>query len=372
MSDVADLTVDDAEDGVQHSSSAPGSAFPEARDEGYDISAVDTYLQVQRSQVEQAHTAARAARAEANALRDEVSRLTAKLAESDKPTYAGLGWRATEIMEQAEAEADKILADAAQAAADIAQLAERDAEDLRSDTTPKVDPGPDIEEERSRLYADAERDREEARHEAERIVDEARGAAEQVRSAAEAQAEQMRDAANADAEESRTAADQEITAARKVLGLERERAANESAEAHRSASELAEQLVSAAEARVVAAEERAHEASSVATQRREQAEAEAEQLLVDARRVAERATESGRTQAEVLLSEAEDADIDHELIKARADLIYYQRQYHVIAAQVVRLHDAASADEEPAEAVQTAETADDAEVADGDAEDSEG
>lgn len=363
MSDVADMTVDHAED-VQPPSAAPGSAFPGARDEGYDISAVDTYLQVQRSQVEQAQTAARAARAEADALRDELSRLTAKVAESDKPTYAGLGWRATEIMERAEAEADKILADAAQAAADIAQLAERDAEDLRSDTTPRVDLGADVDEECSRLYAEAERDREEARQEAARIVDAARTEAEQVRAAAQTQAEQMREAANSEADEVRAAADQEVTAGRKVLGLERERAANESAEAHRSATELAERLVAAAEARVVAAEERAHEASTVATQRREQAEAEAEQLVVDARRKAERATEAGRTEAEVVLSEAEDAAIDHEVIKARADLIHYQRQYHVIAAQVVRLHDSATAEDEPFEAVvesPEAEGSDDAE-----------
>lgn len=350
MTEVADLTADQMDVEAERSQSAPGTAFPEARGEGYDIGAVDTFLQVQRSRVEQARTAAQTAWSETNALRDEVARLTAKLGESDKPTYAGLGWRATEIMENAEAEADRILATAAQAAADIAQLAERDAEDLRADTTPRVDPGPDVEQERTRLYAEAQQDREDANRDAAQVVDEARAAAEQVRAAASAEVEQMRAAADADAEEARTGADQEITSARKVLELERERAANESAEAHRSAAELAEQLVAAADARVVAAEERAREATEAASRNRAQAELEAEHLVVNARRESASIVESAGAEVQTVLSASEDADVDHELIKARADLIYYQRRYHVIAAQLVHLHDAATAESGDAEA----------------------
>lgn len=347
MSDVADVTIDETEDDARPSSS-PGANFPEARGDGYDVSTVDTYIDTRLSQVERARSEVRAARMEAAALRDEVAKLAAQLAESDKPTYAGLGWFATEKLERAETEADSILAAAAQAAADIAQLAERDAQDLRADTKSRVDPGPDIEQQRTRLYAEAEQDRKDAKRDADQVLDDARRKAEQVRAAAQAEADAIRDAAGADAEKLREGADQEVTAGRKVLELERERAATDSSDAHRSASERAEQLSVAMQARVLSAEERAHATTAAATQIREQAQSEAEQLLGEARREAAQLVESARVKAEAVIATA-DADGDHELINARADLIYFQRRYHVIAAQLVQLHDAATDEDDAAD-----------------------
>jgi len=182
-------------------------AFSVVRKGGYDRAAVDSY-------VAHATEAERAGRQEISRLREQLADLHAKLAETENPTYAGLGGRAAAMLRLAQEEADAVRARANQAAEEsrarilseataLRADAEREAEDIRSVQMQEID------ERRSAVLSEAEQERSLARAEAQDIVASANREAEQLRLAAQQEVNALRMAAKREAEQLRAAADRE-------------------------------------------------------------------------------------------------------------------------------------------------------------------
>ena len=187
---------------------APGSAFPVVRRGGYDKDAVDRRLLQFAGEKDGLSASLDRAREQIAQLEKKVEELSHQAKESDTPSYAGLGGRASELLRLAEEQADEVLTEAnAQAtqvrqqaqrdAAAIKAAADRDAEDMR------VVQLTELEETRKRVTADIESERARALAEADDVRASAKREADQLRLGAEQEVQALRTSAAREAEQSK-------------------------------------------------------------------------------------------------------------------------------------------------------------------------
>lgn len=322
------------------SSAGDRAAFPVVRRGGYDRSAVDAYVASTSTDAQQA---AEAGRQEVVRLRDQVADLEHRLAESETPTYAGLGGRAATVLRLAQEEADAVRSRAQQAAdesrsrilheaAALRADAEKEAEDIRSVQMVEID------ERRSSVLAEAEQERSLAQAEAQDILASANREAEQLRLAAQQEVNSLRTTAKREAEQLRAAADRETMEAGRMLAVEKERLTKEAADRHSTAVAETDLLVTEAESRANGAEARAREAIAASTKHRQQATTESERTLARSRREAEQIVTAARKQAQQIVANAQ-ADADRQQAATVHDLEALQARRDGIVAQLGQLQD---------------------------------
>ena len=113
--------------------SAGGSAsFPVVRRGGYDQAAVDRHVHTLAGEKAGLTASLNDAKSRITALEREVSQLRERASETENPTYAGLGGRASEMLRLAEEQADEVLATARAQADDVLRRATKDAEALKA------------------------------------------------------------------------------------------------------------------------------------------------------------------------------------------------------------------------------------------------
>ena len=255
--------------------------FPTVRRGGYDATAVDTKVRQLVDETGRLSGALTEAERRVGDLEREIAAAREELAETERPSYAGLGGRASSMLRLAEEEAGEIRGTAERDAEEIRSQATRDAQAIRADATREAEDMrmvqlKELDEHRARILADAEQERSLARNEAADVLAAARRESDQLRLAADQESTEMRTSAQRDVEQARAAADREVQEARRTLAVEKERLAREATDHHNTAMAETQRLVAEAEQRASAAEERAAQATAQATQHREQAQKEAE------------------------------------------------------------------------------------------------
>ena len=171
---------------------APGG-FPVVRRGGYDPSAVDSRVRQllgEKTGLAQSLTESETRVLELEA---ELERVRTEVAEMERPSYAGLGGRASAMLRLAEEEAADVRAAARRDADEILNQAERDAKAIKADAAREAEDMrmvqlQELEEHRTRLLTDAEQERSLARSEAEDLRASAQREADQVKLAAQQEA----------------------------------------------------------------------------------------------------------------------------------------------------------------------------------------
>ncbi|MET0766968.1 MAG: hypothetical protein ABWY50_04930, partial [Aeromicrobium sp.] len=147
--------------------------------------------------------------------------------------------------------------------------------------------------------------------------------------------------ATRDVEQARAAADREVTEARRVLAVEKERLAREASENHTSAMEQTGKLVQDAETRAKAAEERARDIMAQAAKARDAASADTTRLLENAKTEAAQLISSAGAEAQKIRTTAT-TDSDRQTRVLRAEVEELQRRRDGIMAQMGQLRDIVS------------------------------
>ncbi len=336
---------------------APGAstaALPVVRRGGYDQAAVDA--QIRQLASEKASLGASLTESEQRVIELEAALGAAKaeLAETDNPSYAGLGGRASAMLRLAEEETEEIRGGAERDAAEIREQASRDAKAIRAEAAREAEDMRavqlrELEENRERLLANAEQELALARSTATDELAAAKREADQLRLATQQEASELRSAVQREVEQARAGADREVQEARRMLAVEKERLAREATDHHNTAVAETRKLVDEAEQRAAAAEQRAAEASRQAAENRAAAQTESEALLSRARREAEQIVASARTQADSITASGE-ADAQRQLAATRAELERVSKRKSAITAQLASLADlVAGFDENDAE-----------------------
>ena len=81
------------------------AAFPLARRGGYDSDAVDAWVRTQTAELQKAAAAVQALQEENDELHDIVEQLRERVESIERPSYAGLGGHAAQLLQLAEQEA---------------------------------------------------------------------------------------------------------------------------------------------------------------------------------------------------------------------------------------------------------------------------
>jgi chromosome segregation ATPase len=123
-----------------------------------------------------------------------------------------------------------------------------------------------------------------------------------------------------------------------MLAVEKERLTKEAAQRHSTAIEETRRLLSEAEDRAGAAEQRAAEATTMANRQRSESAAEAERIVSRARREAEQLVTSARQQAAQIGAHGQ-ADAQRALVSTRHELAALQKRRDSIVAQLASLRD---------------------------------
>jgi vacuolar-type H+-ATPase subunit H len=109
------------------------SRFPIVRRSGYDREAVDQFLASEDNARSEARSALRAAQQKIKEGEAQIAGLQRRLNENAKPSYAGLGGRAAEMLRLAEEQAEEVATAAEEEAAKILTAAKAEASRMRSD-----------------------------------------------------------------------------------------------------------------------------------------------------------------------------------------------------------------------------------------------
>ena len=185
---------------------APGSAFPVVRRGGYDKDAVDRRLLQFAGEKDGLSASLDCAREQIGQLEKKVEELSHQAKESDAPSYAGLGGRASELLRLAEEQADEVLVEAKARADDVHRQARADADALRAQASRdaedmRVVQLAELEETRRRATADVESERDRALAEADDVRASAKREADQLRLGAEQEVQALRTSAAREAEQ---------------------------------------------------------------------------------------------------------------------------------------------------------------------------
>jgi hypothetical protein len=106
---------------------ASGANLPLVRRGGYDKDAVDRHLRTAAAEKAGLLASLNDAQGKLKVLEAQVSDLRERLSEHEKPSYAGLGGKASELLRLAEEQAADVLDQATQHADDVRAQAEREA-----------------------------------------------------------------------------------------------------------------------------------------------------------------------------------------------------------------------------------------------------
>ena len=367
---------------------------------GYDRRQVDEY-------VTELENRARQVRERAGAVGRDLAQARRRLAEQERPSYAGLGSgigqllrlaeeQATELVHEARSAAEEVKAAARLDAAGIRAAAEDEAAGLRAAAkreTGELRGAAEAEaeaitaagrREADELTSAAGREAARLRATAEHEIAEVRAATEadlaQVRSAAEREAAQLKASATRerdtilttskrqademrgraqrtleDSEAQRAQADAKFDIA---LASRREEAARQEAERLASAQAVTQRLVSEAEQRAAVAEQRTAKASAQADQARRQAEQHAQQAVSGATGDAGRLTAQATEQAQRRLAEAK-AEAERYRAALQHEIEELTQRKDAMASHLAQVRglfgpQLPSAGEPPAETAQTA------------------
>lgn len=207
--------------------------FPMSRRGGYDKDAVDHKMQevsAERTALTSSLTEATASLTEARKrvadLEAELQQLKVKATEVEKPSYAGLGGRASEMLRLAEEQADEVMGNAKIQAAALLEQASRDAAATRAAAVREADEQrttmhAEIEDHRSRTTAELDAQRKRDQDEVNDMRAAAQREADQLKLSMEKEAEAQRMTSAREADKSKAAADREVHEARRALAVER-------------------------------------------------------------------------------------------------------------------------------------------------------
>ena len=165
------------------------ATFPLARRGGYDSDAVDAWVRNQASELTGAAEHVKSLEDENTALRELVNQLKEQAESVDHPSYSGLGGHAAQLLQLAEQEAKDVRSRATREADEVLKKAEEEAALLRTAAAK------DSEELRTRAVTELEDKRRTLLEEAEAKHAEAAAHAEDVRAQADREASQLRLAA---------------------------------------------------------------------------------------------------------------------------------------------------------------------------------
>ncbi|MGH3459209.1 DivIVA domain-containing protein [Aeromicrobium sp.] len=337
MSEQSGLSIFDA---AKNSAEA---TFPLARRGGYDSDAVDAWVRNQASELSGAADRVKSLENEVSELRETVSQFKERADSVDKPSYTTLGGHAAQLLQLAEREAEDVRTRAAREAEEFVKKAEeeasllrtaaaKDAEELRTRAVTE------LEDKRRSLLEEAEAKKAEATAYSEDLRAQVEREASQVRLAAEQDVQNMRLGASREVEQARAAADREVTEARRVLAVEKERLAREASDNHVAASEQTAKLVGDAETRAAAADERARDLMSQATKSRDSASAEAARIVDSAKTEASAIVSNAHAEADHLRATAT-TSVERETRNLRAEVEDLERKREGILSQMGQLRD---------------------------------
>jgi hypothetical protein len=148
----------------------------------------------------------------------------------------------------------------------------------------------------------------------------------------------MRQGAARDVEQARASADREVTEARRVLAVEKERLAREAADHHEAATQQTAKLVADAEARASAADDRAREAMNQATAARESAGDEAARIIEGSRAEAASIVAAARADADNVAAAAA-TDLERQTRRLRNEVEDLQARRESILVQMGQIRD---------------------------------
>lgn len=329
------------------STSAPPSApLPVVRRGGYDMSAVNERIKQLTEHQRTSASALSTAKQRITELESQVDKLKSELAENKDPSYAGLGGRASAMLRLAEEEADDVKSAAENQAAEILAQAERDAKAVRADAEREVTEihgsrQKEIEDRTERLIAEAEQERKLAQADAEEVRAAAQRAADQITIAVEQEVAELRTSVQREVEQARAGADREVQEARRMLAVEKERLAKEASDHHDTALAETNRLVTEAEDRAKAAEERAASVREKIAEQRTSVQAEADALLSRAKREAEQLVSNAKAKAEAAATSGA-AEAEHKLAAVRAEVDRMTKRRDAISAQLASLSELVS------------------------------
>lgn len=283
-------------------------SFPVAR-RGYERASVDERVHSLETELRETASALELARRDEQALLDriaaqeaEVAALTAQIAETALPSYAGLGERASSMLKIAEKQATEITSAAAHEAEVLRRQTEKDASKLRAEAAAEAerlvrDQRVQIEQLRVAAIDDVEARRAQIEAQAEELLGHANRETAQLRSVAEQEVAALRAGAQHEAEQTRALAEREIAETRGALAIEQERLSREAAEAHEVAIREIERMRGEAAARIAAEERHAIESIDHDTRLRDEAREEADRIVLRGKQSAEQIVEAAHRQA---------------------------------------------------------------------------
>ncbi len=327
---------------------------------GYDRGQVDVHVSQLETSISELTRRGKAEHSELVALREqveghrrEIAEARRILAETERPTYAGLGARAQELLRMAEEQAVEIVSgseaerarrmsevasqvteirrsseaaalaaregaereaqarvDAAeQAAVAMRQTAAEAAERVRDEAereaqTAREETAGDVEELRGSAERDSARVRAVADREAAEIRARSRGESEQLRMGTKRETDTLRAEVEQLAEEIRHRVNQDRSDLDVELARMRENSERDAAARHEAAVAGASRLMHEAEQRAEDARRRKEAATSAGTQLRTEAEQQAHRMLTAARAESESTLTDARTRADQMLAEA--------------------------------------------------------------------
>lgn len=323
---------------------AKGSAsFPIARRGGYEPTAVNAWARTQEAELARAGDQIAELRSEHSALTQQVAALREQLETAGRPSYASLGDHAAQLLKLSEQEAADVRSRAKREAAELLSHAQDEAAATRTAATREVDTLrastiADLEARKTALANESAAAKAEINAHAQDSIAQAEREAAQIRLSAEQEAETLLKGAQREAEQSRAAADREVTEARRVLAVEKERLAREATDAHEAAASETAKLISDADARAAAADDRARETQTQAAAAREAAAVDVAKALEDAKSQAEAIVAQAKSEADHVRATAS-SDLERQTRTLRGEVEDLQERRAAILAQLGQIRD---------------------------------